>query len=97
MTSDAKLSPEILQNNILEVANISEAEKDLTFKSLDGVKFAVLDLSGSEWSRLRRFGIYPEDSLTDILSFSIEYIFGIWNDGKQFKEIIDRALGACRT
>ncbi len=30
--------------------------------------------------------------MTDILSFSIEYIFGIWNDGKQFKEIIDRVL-----
>lgn len=92
IATNVNLSPNILQNNILEITNISEAEMDLAFKSLDGVKFAILGLSDGEWSRLRRFGIYPEDSLTDILSFSIEYIFDIWNDGNQFKEIIDGVL-----
>jgi hypothetical protein len=87
----------ILQKTILDLINISESERDLTCRSFDRLRFADLTIEANEWDRLHRYAIYPEDFLTNILNFSLEYIYGIWQEEAHFIGVMDNVFRLIET
>jgi hypothetical protein len=82
----------ILDAAILELINICEEEKDRVREAFEGLKFCDLDLSSEEFDRLYWYSVFQDDTLDNILSFSVGYIHNLWNEEAKFNEIIDKVL-----
>lgn len=82
----------VLTKTISDILNISENDKEKVWSSFESLEFRQLDLPSKEWDRLYWHGIYREDSLENILAFSMGYICKLWNEESKFNEIITAIL-----
>ena len=52
-----------------------------------------MDFSKEEWDRLCRYCIYQEDTLDNILTLSISYIYNLWPSKPQFSQVLKSIIG----
>ena len=78
----------LLDKTIVDIIDISDSERNTLFASFEGLTLSELDLLTKEWDRLCQFCIYREDTLDNILSLSISYIYKLWASEPQFSQII---------
>ena len=89
---DSPVSFIILMKTIPDILNISENDKEKIWSSFESLEFSQLGLPSEEWSRLYQHGVFREDSLDNILVFSMGYIYKLWNEEDRFNEILDAIL-----
>lgn len=86
----------VLTKTIPNILKISEYDQEKVWSSFEALELNQLNLPSKEWDRLFWYGIYREDSLENILAFSMGYICKLWNEESKFNEIITAILKLMR-
>ncbi len=83
----------ILNKTIIDIIGISDIEKNTLIEHFEHLTFSALDFSKEEWDRLCRYCIYQEDTLDNILTLSISYIYNLWPSKPQFSQVLKSIIG----
>ena len=76
-----------LNRTLLDLAGVSDAERDLLWTLFDKIKIISLGLPDSDSARLRHHGIHSEDTLDTLLPLSVDYLHALWPDHR-FNKIV---------
>ena len=89
---DSPSSFSVLTKTISDILNLSENDQEKAWSSFESLELNQLNLPSKEWDRLFWYGIYREDSLENILAFSMGYICKLWSEADKFNEVLDSIL-----
>ena len=79
----------LLNKTLLDILSLPYDKFIKLTEHLEQYSFNMLELPSENYLRMQyNFQILPEDKLSIILNFSIEYIYNIWHDNSSFDKII---------
>lgn len=78
----------VLAMTILDLLDITQDQEPLVVELLEGETFSALAISPDVLSRLRRFGVYVDDTLESILFLSLSYLSAIWGDSRDLESAV---------